>query len=534
MHPNSDKDVYEVNEDNTRFSRTDTNVMAIDVLCTAFEKTSDDRYHEWLLKFLDSYIASSVGGIGGGSREQGYGTSFTWNYDILRITSLLNTSDNLNMLFQNYSDDIKEMGYEHLTVLFDEKCKYIGETENINVDYPSVLSNVYENDGLKIVYIYNLFKENASEGESWAQSIKVEFDENSLYQGRENTVNSDGDISVEQLLDKREHMVLMQRPLYIEIIEGNTKINIEKYEKEEIKLSLSGEVKAKLSIKNGIFPVSEEERYSANIKTDGNKTTLIVKKGNKISPQNGEITIDINTKEKTNTDKKEEMSNIGSWGNGSNPYKKTEDDKKETSENEKHDSKPQQEPIKITVDDFDDVSKNYWAYEPLIYLKQKEIMVGSGNKVRPDDYITRGEAVKIIVLAFNIENDKKTNLFVDAKDNWWEQYADAAASKGIVNGVDTNIFDGNGIITREMMAVMIKRAMDYSKLVFENVNKDSHFSDEDDISEYAYNAINSLYKMGVVNGMDNGNFAPKEKLTRSQAAQIVFNVLTKNLGEVTK
>lgn len=526
MQPNSDKSVYEVNEDSTRSSRTETNIMAVDVLCTAFEKTGDKKYLEWILKFLDSYIASSVGGIGGGTREQGYGGTLGWSSDNPRVTSLLKTSDNLNIIFENYFDDIKQMEYEHLSVLFDDECKYLGEAENISVAYPAVISNVYENDGFNIIYVYNQFKENVAEDESWAQTVKMEFDDNSIYQGRENIVNSDGKVSVEQLLDKREHMVLMQRPMSIEIVEGNTKVNIDKYQVDKIELTFSGDVKAKLTVKSGAFLITDGEKYDAVLTKEQGAIKLQIKNGTAITAKNRELIIDVDSKNKNDNNIKEETSNVGSgWGGGKNPYKKTEIQVDEPSD--EPEEAPVKETVEITVSEFVDVDKTHWAYEPLMYLKQKEIMVGDKNYVRPNDYITRGEAVKIIVLAFNINSDKKTISFVDAKDMWWEEYATVAASKGIVNGVDNNIFYGNGIITREMMAVMVKRAVDYSGMEVKNTNKDSNFNDKDEISEYAFDAVNSLYGMGIINGMNDGRFAPTGNLTRSQAAQIIYNVLSK-------
>ena len=295
MHPNSDVNVYEVNEDNTRTSRTDTNIMAIDVLCTAFEKTGNEKYLKWILKFLDSYIASSVGGIGGGTREQGYIGSLGWTSDNLRVTSLLRTSDNLNMIFKNYSDDIKELGYEHLSVIFDDKCKYLGEVKNISVAYPAVISNVYENNGYKIVYVYNQFKKNTEESESWAQTVGLQFNSNSLYQGRENIVNSDGSVAVEEFLDKREYIVLTERPLNIEAIEGDAKLNIDRYEKDKIELSLSGEVKAEIKIKSGIFPIVDGEKYNAILSKTGSGLKLQVEKGTQITAQNGEITVEVSS-----------------------------------------------------------------------------------------------------------------------------------------------------------------------------------------------------------------------------------------------
>jgi len=106
---------------------------------------------------------------------------------------------------------------------------------------------------------------------------------------------------------------------------------------------------------------------------------------------------------------------------------------------------------------FADIDQCEWAKDALMYMKAKNIMVGYNNEVRPNDYVTRGECAKILVVAFGLELNGEGTTFADAGDAWWASYASVAATNNIVNGYENGNFGGNDIITREMLATMIDR-----------------------------------------------------------------------------
>ena len=52
------------------------------------------------------------------------------------------------------------------------------------------------------------------------------------------------------------------------------------------------------------------------------------------------------------------------------------------------------------------------------------------------------------------------------------------------------------------------------------------FADDDEISDYAKKAVYALRAAGVVSGITDDEFAPKENATRAQAAKIIYSILT--------
>ena len=58
----------------------------------------------------------------------------------------------------------------------------------------------------------------------------------------------------------------------------------------------------------------------------------------------------------------------------------------------------------------------------------------------------------------------------------------------------------------------------------------SAMNDYADIADYAQESIEALYRGGVINGMENGDFRPQANATRAETAKMIFSVLQKMGG----
>ena len=52
------------------------------------------------------------------------------------------------------------------------------------------------------------------------------------------------------------------------------------------------------------------------------------------------------------------------------------------------------------------------------------------------------------------------------------------------------------------------------------------FKDNDDISAYAKASVKKLYDLGIISGMDDGNFLPLSMCTRAEAAVIIDKLVS--------
>ena len=87
----------------------------------------------------------------------------------------------------------------------------------------------------------------------------------------------------------------------------------------------------------------------------------------------------------------------------------------------------------------------------------------------------------------------------------------AAYGAGLINGADGKIRP-NDTITREEICKIISSAIKEKAEV-----KDLDFADANSISEWAKESVQIAYSLGIINGMGDGNFAPKENALREQA-----------------
>ena len=125
------------------------------------------------------------------------------------------------------------------------------------------------------------------------------------------------------------------------------------------------------------------------------------------------------------------------------------------------------------------------------------------------------------MVAFGVEIGKTENVFDDVTSTaWYAPYVSSAFKAGLVNGVSDRNFAPNAYVSRQDIAVMINRI---NKVNVEEYNLS--FSDSNEISDYAQKAVKSLVALGILNGMGNNNFAPKENCTRAQAAKILFEMI---------
>ena len=180
---------------------------------------------------------------------------------------------------------------------------------------------------------------------------------------------------------------------------------------------------------------------------------------------------------------------------------------------------------------FEDVPNGFWAEKAIYALVERGIINGiSESMYAPSANVTREEFVKLLVCAFFEVDLSAETYFEDvADDNWSYPYTATAVKLGIVNGISETQFGFGMPITRQDMAVMLKRATDRAGIVADSV-KDMEFHDESTISDYAYDAVIAMAKSGVINGFENGDFVPAGTATRAQAAKMVYEALAMKGG----
>ena len=177
---------------------------------------------------------------------------------------------------------------------------------------------------------------------------------------------------------------------------------------------------------------------------------------------------------------------------------------------------------------FSDIEDVSWAKDSIEKLYKKGVISPSDNgRFRPHDKITREEFVKLLVLAMNVSLGEAVNDFTDTQDGaWYIPYISAAKREGIVQGNTDGKFGVGQQITREDMSVMAYRAAAVLDKEIPSVLEKSEFKDNQNISDYAKDAVYTMQSAGIISGMDNGLFMPKDSASRAQAAKIIAYLMS--------
>jgi len=170
--------------------------------------------------------------------------------------------------------------------------------------------------------------------------------------------------------------------------------------------------------------------------------------------------------------------------------------------------------------------KNFISEKISEYLASKGVINGRGDGIfDPNANVTREEFVKMLVLAFNLETAGAELQFADvSKEEWSYKYVSAACNSGLVNGISNDLFGKGQNITRQDMAVLVWRFVNFKGADLPR-NAIAEFSDKGLISDYAIEAISALRAADVVSGMPGGEYKPFDTCTRAQAAKIIYTAL---------
>ncbi len=169
--------------------------------------------------------------------------------------------------------------------------------------------------------------------------------------------------------------------------------------------------------------------------------------------------------------------------------------------------------------EFTDLPKDDWAYEAVMSLAKDGIVSGSDAMVRPDDYITREEFAKIIILATGRVPNTDFSFEVPDKDEvepWALLYIATAFEDGLLKGYEDSSVGPKDALTRAQIATVAVRAL---KANCEHTGKS--FSDVSEDDWYAKD-VECAKVIGIVSGYEDGTFRPDNTVTRKEAFAIVY------------
>lgn len=168
--------------------------------------------------------------------------------------------------------------------------------------------------------------------------------------------------------------------------------------------------------------------------------------------------------------------------------------------------------------------KQEWYYDSVAYVYANELMNGiSKSKFEPTTSMTRAMFVTVLGRLAGVDEDGPSDTFSDTKkDSYYSAYVAWAADNNIVEGFTGNTFRPDEAITREQMAAIISRYVAFENITLPELEEEPEaFNDVDQIHSYATEHVEALRITGIVKGDQNGNFNPRNNLSRAESATIL-------------
>ena len=158
----------------------------------------------------------------------------------------------------------------------------------------------------------------------------------------------------------------------------------------------------------------------------------------------------------------------------------------------------------------------HWGEKEISTLVDNGIVKGDNGKLNLKNSVTRAELLALITRAMGIEEKEYSGEFADVSaDDWYAGVISAAKTAGLVDGDGENVMP-NQSVTREQMAKFLVTAYVYKNGEIP-AGESLTFDDSHHISEWAAEFINKATSLGILNGMGDGTFAPKNAVLREQA-----------------
>lgn len=177
---------------------------------------------------------------------------------------------------------------------------------------------------------------------------------------------------------------------------------------------------------------------------------------------------------------------------------------------------------------FDDIDSVPWAEDAIRELYNRGVIAGKAERVfAPNDYLTKEELVKMLLVAMKLENTEAApvDMWDINRSQWYAPYVDASVALGIVEGSGDGSFGIGSLVNREEICVIAQRAAQAGGIFLDDEFTISSFADEQQISSWAVDSVRQMRESFIITGVGGNYFEPKSLVTRAQAAKIIYGIL---------
>ncbi len=182
---------------------------------------------------------------------------------------------------------------------------------------------------------------------------------------------------------------------------------------------------------------------------------------------------------------------------------------------------------------FEDMpSPRNWAHPGIDFVLTHELFSGtSPTTFSPGVTMSRGMMVTVLYSLAGKPEPEGENIFTDVKPGrFYEKPVIWASENGIVSGIGEGLFDPNGDITREQMALIMYRFAEFAGLDTDVSADIDGYPDVGRVHSYALTAMRWAVGVGILSGnkiYDEILLDPRSNATRAQVARLFMSFVLK-------
>jgi hypothetical protein len=176
---------------------------------------------------------------------------------------------------------------------------------------------------------------------------------------------------------------------------------------------------------------------------------------------------------------------------------------------------------------YTDISSDDWFYNDALWAYENDLFpvaVNSSSETlfAPNEPASRAMLVTALFRLIEPAKGANTSSFEDVPlDQWYSDAIAWAEQNSIVNGISDTLFAPDANISRQAAAAVFHRVMMHLEISLPLTQQYIIFKDEDSIASYAKNALQDLYKLGVINGYEDNSIGPKLDITKAQLSAML-------------
>ena len=177
-------------------------------------------------------------------------------------------------------------------------------------------------------------------------------------------------------------------------------------------------------------------------------------------------------------------------------------------------------------DYFYDVMDKSWFLDAAMEAAQRGMVKGTNDiTFSPNVLMTRGQLVTILARMEQADTDSAPVCpFTDVdQSRFYAPAVNWAYANKIVLGVTETTFDPNAPITRQqLVTILVRYLTEVRGLTLDSA--ELTFTDQNDIGNFARDAVQQAVAIGLVQGFPDGSFQPRKQLPRSEGVTVLVRL----------